>query len=784
MTVSMPAHVSTNASAVSLAPLAGLRSPSSAKTIPFKNVLDGFETQDDENVPDSGEQKANPQGTASKKALPDATPEPFRAPQHNTSQFNASQYSAPQESVPQVPLSILRPAKVVIEVGQPTEETAKTQQDAPAPENSTTLEPASRVVAHPSAEMVEPDKAGLRPTGNVQRLEVKGSTVPVSSRLTAPSTARFAVSEQGGKPSTRSAAEEKSPAHAPQVRASVSPVQTPALPSQALVLRAHTPALPVQAPAARVQTSVSKLQAPVPSQKEVSLSQPGRAVTPVITNSENKTQATRTPAAATTPSQPKSTPPPSPRADAAPVPPARDTNAPVGNKSHIAAAAAPRAMDLRATPNASPQTITIAPAPNQPTRKTAPTPADIEPHPAAVQTEKTPTAQQSAPVTIAAAPAQVTQAPIVPKPKAVDSRSEVSTEAAPSNSAQTPDPSDAPKQAERSNSNAAPAVVANVPQAPLPESTVPTPDISEPPVASRDKAGEVVVAPQPALRIAASSENLAFAARMLPSDVTPVHAPTLQTKSPLTPAEPQVSQPKAAIPQTKPAATPSQQPQSEAPSNSSNSKRETQSTTPTEKSDTRAPKAVEVTQPEQAQGTVTQWSEVSPQQMSEAVYGRPAPELAEAPHAGSTLVAQETHMVAPELPKTSASSEILLHLTDNDQSAAAIRVADRAGSVNVSVHASDPVLRESLRSNLGELSNQLAQQGWKAEMLKPAAFAAQSESQQDSHSGGQQSPQQQQQHSSGGERQSQRDRRTPSGIWQQELDQQISSGDAHPGGNG
>jgi hypothetical protein len=170
--------------------------------------------------------------------------------------------------------------------------------------------------------------------------------------------------------------------------------------------------------------------------------------------------------------------------------------------------------------------------------------------------------------------------------------------------------------------------------------------------------------------------------------------------------------------------------------------------------------------------------------MSEAVYGRPAPELAEAPHAGSTLVAQETHMVAPELPKTSASSEILLHLTDNDQSAAVIRVADRAGSVSVSVHASDPVLRESLRSNLGELSNQLAQQGWKAEMLKPAAFAAQSESQQDSHSGGQQSPQQQQQHSSGGERQSQRDRRTPSGIWQQELDQQISSGDAHPGGNG
>jgi hypothetical protein len=749
MTVSMPVHVSTNAPAVSLAPLTGLGSPNSAKTSSFQNVLDAFETPDDENVSDSGEQKANPQGTTSRKALPDTTPEPLRAPQHNTLQFNAPQYSAPQQSAPPVPLPNLRPAKLAAEVPQPTEETAEAKPEAPTPEKSTTQEPAPRMVAHPSAEVVEQDKAGLRPTGSMQRLEVKGSTALVSYRVTAPSTAPFEASEQGAKASTSSAAEEKSQEPAPRVRTSVLPAQTPVLPAQ-------TPVLPAQTPVLRVQASVSKVQAaPVPPEKAISLSQPGRAVTRVITNSEDKTQAVRTPPAATTPSQPNSTPPASPKADAAPVPQVHDANPPVANKSQIAAAAAPRAMDFHGTPNATPQPIAIAPS--------APTPA--------------------APTTKSPAPAPAAQAPIVSKPKTADSRREVSTEAAPSNSAQTPDQSDAPKQAEPNNSNAAPAEVANASQAPLPESTVPTPDIPEPPVAPRDKAGEVVVAPQPATRIAASPENFAFAARMLPSDVTPVHALPLQTKSPLTPAEPQVSQPKAATPQPKPAATQSQQPQSEASSNSSNSKRETQSTTPTEKLDTRAPKAAEGTQPEPTQSSITQWSEVSPQQMSEAVYGRPAPELAEASHTGSTLAAQETHM-APELPKTSASSEILLHLTDNDQSAAAIRVVDRAGSVSVSVHASDPVLRESLRSNLGELSNQLAQQGWKAEMLKPAALAAQSESQQDSHPGGQQSPQQQQQHSSGGERQSQRDRRTPSGIWQQELEQQISSGDAHPGGNG
>jgi hypothetical protein len=176
-----------------------------------------------------------------------------------------------------------------------------------------------------------------------------------------------------------------------------------------------------------------------------------------------------------------------------------------------------------------------------------------------------------------------------------------------------------------------------------------------------------------------------------------------------------------------------------------------------------------------------QWTAASFVQASEAPSQATALEPAGADHANLPLAAQESHVLLPELPKTSTSSEILLHLTGNDQSSAAIRVADRAGSVSVSVHASDPVLRESLRSNLGELSTHLNNQGWKADVVKPAEVAAQSGNQQDAHEGGQRGSHQQQ---SGGDRPPQRDRRSSGGQWQQELDQQISGGDAQPGGNG
>jgi hypothetical protein len=75
----------------------------------------------------------------------------------------------------------------------------------------------------------------------------------------------------------------------------------------------------------------------------------------------------------------------------------------------------------------------------------------------------------------------------------------------------------------------------------------------------------------------------------------------------------------------------------------------------------------------------------------------------------------------------------------------------------------------------------LNQQGWKTEVFKPAMLAAQSDGQQDSHSGGDQ-PSHQQQHSFAGDRNAQRERRDQGSRWEQELEQQISGGNARPGG--
>ncbi len=785
----MPAHVSANVPAVSLAPLVGLRSPNSDKTIPFKNVLGAFETPDQENVSDSGEQKPNPQGTTSKQAPPDMTPEQPRAPQ-----YSAPQYVPPQQSVAQILFSEQPPATITAE--RPAEETAESQPDAPVPEDWMRQESAPSAISRPTAEPVEQDHTGSRLTGITQRLEVRSSTSPMSLRVTAPTTVRFAMSDQHELAPTNFTVD-KSPTQAPSTRASLS-THPSVLPTQTSALRALTPASPVQAS--------------VPPEHAVSMDTPVRDVTPAATISEDRTQAVRTTVAAMVPSQPKSAPLASSRqvpAATAPLAQAHVANPQASNKSQVAAArppqnvktsvsesvsgesgksapaqalattakpeVAPRTLDLHTTTNAIPKSIAIAPpkatpfpAPSEQTLQASSAPTEVQQHRAAVQTEKTATARSA-------------QASISPKPQETDSRRIVSANAAPSNSPQTQVEADAPKQTARSINNAATETSANVTQAPPLESTVATPDIPEPAVAPRGKAGDISVAPPPPTRIATTVENFAFAARMLPTDITPAHELPMANKSPLTPAETPVSQAKMGISQPKPATPQSQQTQSEP---SSNSKHETQSPTPAERPDARVAKATEVTQPEPTQSPITHWSEVSTPQMPEAAYGRSAPELVEASPAGQTLNAQETHLVTPELPKTSTSTEILLHLTGNDQSAAAIRIADRAGSVSVSVHASDPVLRESLRTNLGELSNQLGQQGWKAEMLKPAVLAAQSESQQDSHAGGQQSSQQQQQHSSDGERQSQRDRRTPSGNWQQELEQQISSGNAHAGGNG
>ncbi len=465
--------------------------------------------------------------------------------------------------------------------------------------------------------------------------------------------------------------------------------------------------------------------------------------------------------------------------------------------SQAAAPTKPQAMHIRSGPpvpvaehqQAAPQKIAQSPEQQEPEAGPAVAVAKPQTVESATPVIVPPSteAEEAAPVTTSAA------IPVTP-PLATPTTPAPITTAAPAPVAQPPAPVAKQKDAsprrvtspDPVHLDSTPTIAPPVPSAVVErsEGTKPEPEpepakASATPAAAHGEAaktaiGESVVAPKTPLE--AKAENIAFAVRMISPDTSDA-----QVQPVVSLAEPQVSDPKPAVPQAKPApAAETQEPQSQA---SSNTKRETASPSPAPasgKTDTRAPKIADLPQQVGSRETVTRWSEISMPQPSEVSRTGFSTELAEPAHASAALAAQETHLAAPELPKTSASSEILLHLTGNDQSSAAIRVAERAGTVNVTVHASDPTLRESLRSNLGELSAQLSQQGWKAETVKPAATAAQPESQQDSHTGGQRSSQQQQ--SSAGDRQQQRDRRTPGGHWQQELEQQITSGNA-PGGN-
>jgi hypothetical protein len=287
------------------------------------------------------------------------------------------------------------------------------------------------------------------------------------------------------------------------------------------------------------------------------------------------------------------------------------------------------------------------------------------------------------------------------------------------------------------------------------------------------------VTPAPNTPLLPQAENLAFAMRIEP--VSPPNNSSATQTAPFSTNETPLTQSKTPV--TPPQSSNSQQPPASGNQTSSNPGRETQPAAPeTERSDAGAKNLSYSLGTQPAPGVTQHWSDAAAWQAPDLSPLPGTPEPAEAAHASLPLAAQEAHLLAPDLPKTSASSEILLHLTGNDQSAAAIRVTDRAGSVNVSVHASDPVLRESLRSNLGELSTQLNGQGWKADVMKSAVAAMQSSGPRDSHEDGQRGSQPQQ--SFGGDRPPQRDRRANGGQWQQELDQQISGGEAHSGGNG
>jgi hypothetical protein len=144
-----------------------------------------------------------------------------------------------------------------------------------------------------------------------------------------------------------------------------------------------------------------------------------------------------------------------------------------------------------------------------------------------------------------------------------------------------------------------------------------------------------------------------------------------------------------------------------------------------------------------------------------------------------SLAIQDVQPIVPEVPKPPASTEILLQLAGKDQSTASVRVVDRSGTVNVTVHAADADLRNSLRSNLSDLASQLTGQGFKTEMAKPVVIAANAENQHDSRHSGQGTPSQQQNHFAQDGRQPQRDRRANSERWHDELEQETSG---TPGG--
>jgi hypothetical protein len=159
----------------------------------------------------------------------------------------------------------------------------------------------------------------------------------------------------------------------------------------------------------------------------------------------------------------------------------------------------------------------------------------------------------------------------------------------------------------------------------------------------------------------------------------------------------------------------------------------------------------------------------------------PSMNLADQPAAALPPATPPAQLQALNLapPRTNASNDILLNL-GNGQTSAAVRVVDRAGTITVSVHATDQDLRNSLRTSLSDLTTQLSAQGVKTEVVKTASAQSSAESRQEQPS--QQQRGSSQQHSlSENDRQSQRDRRGNS-QWLEELTKQTSASIVKPGG--
>jgi len=365
------------------------------------------------------------------------------------------------------------------------------------------------------------------------------------------------------------------------------------------------------------------------------------------------------------------------------------------------------------------------------------------------------TTQSSVPTVPQQAPAPASSAHSVEQPRKEPETNTPASSATPQNTSQ----------AAAVPAPAIPAAIPEVPSAPMPSAPAPerqAPGASDQP--SAPPAGSHTVSPTPQTSFVQQAENLAFSLRMVPQEPVPqepLPAPAAQAK---TVTAEQRTSPNPARYQTETNFRHEPQPPAE----------------PISRSDNRGPEA-ELLRRYPAAETGLRWNELGALQHSEAHTAASA-DIPEPAHAEPESPIQELHPLLQEPAKAPVSSEILLHVSGGDPSAAAsIRVADRAGAVNVSVHASDPDLRNSLRSNLGELSTQLNTQGWKTEVNRPVPAATHAETFHDSRSEGQRSFNQQRQ-SAGGDRQQGQQRRANTGRWQDEFEEQIASQPTSAGG--
>ncbi len=821
--VSAPASSALHLPALSLPASVDSKDPSAAKAIPFKNVFDSLTLFDDlesESGARQGSSSAVP-NSPSKKESPDDS---------GTGTEDVSVLAA--TTVPQIPIPSLPKAALIlapsVKIAMPgTEETleqaladpstptqvrsgavsqliAKNQAgpDATPPSHaslhsSLSYSPLAKFSLPNQAEVdappaqSAPSSAPAPSATPVNPAAVAAATAaPTKSRVTMPSVAVPA------RVTTDSAEQSARPANPATTKLAVKPVSVP--PDRASV----APSLPPSAPPTQEQavansSTPASVPTKVPSSKVVA-SQPIATAASRVVQISTPTKRELTSKTVTTP-RAQGIPTTSPQLKTAP----QRTDAAIRVSALTAQAAAltqPPAVTMTRSNKASIDKTSIDKTPVDKTDSTVLSlPVSNAPQAATPEASRAPLskpAPQAAPVS---SPAVLPDA--TPHPVSVTTPVSAAQPEAPiasTGNASNQDP--VPVQADRQPTSAADTISPALPVASLEQGT-PAPPSDAHDVATRasETPSKAPIPQSPALAAAPpkpplvpQAENFAFAVRMLGLEGTSERqSPTLSepTTPSKTAAATDTSQPSAALSQgrvTQPQIPDSQQPappsdSQPATQTASDPRHAAQSAAPeTDKSDTGVKNQPELLGAQQNGGQVAHWNDAPVSQASEWSSTGPITEPADGTHGNLPLAAQESHLPAPEMPKTSASSEILLHLT-NDQSAAAIRVADRAGSVSVSVHASDPVLRESLRSNLGDLSTQLSDQGWKADVTKPVAMASQSGSQQDSHEGGQRGSQQQQ--SFGGDRPPQRDRRASGGQWQQELDQQIPGGDAHPGGN-